>query len=89
MKVNLWWLLLAAAYSFLLGVAVSHDWQWMEPGYTSPSSFMDRWFVNTAQVASIGVPFIVYACVLFNGFLQEIAGMVRHETDHSAEDIRR
>ena len=63
MKIHVAWLLLVATYFFCFGVAVSHDWDWMALEYTSHSMFTDRWFVNTAQIATIGTPFILLVLI--------------------------
>ena len=79
MKIHVAWLLLVATYFFCFGVAVSHDWDWMALEYTSHSMFTDRWFVNTAQIATIGTPFILLVLIGTDKWLDALSDAVHGE----------
>jgi hypothetical protein len=72
------WLALSALYMYLCTVAyaISYDWDWLE-GTTETVSFSDRWLVNTAQVSTIGAPFIVGAVVLGFWIAEGLSDAVR------------
>jgi len=76
MKVPVWWMLLAAAYSFLAGIAVSHSWGWLNTVGWEPF-LAQGWMVATAQIATLLVPWCVFSLFVGNKFLEALSSAVR------------
>ncbi len=54
-----------AVYSFMAGIAVSHDWEWFSLESTSPL-FKDGLFVAVSRLATVLTPLLVGMCFFAN-----------------------
>lgn len=70
-------LLLVAAYSFCVGVAVSHSWAWSAFEETSPSVFANGYIAGIAQIATITTPIILFVVFVTNWWLDGISNIIR------------